>query len=154
MVLLISPQSNEKEIEVVRYFDPDIGQIWLDSEKIKQVILNILSDAVEFTPRGGKIEVFTKSVIEDGTQKGVRIEIKDNGVGISESIVDKVFDPYFTTKHKSDVHNGTGLGLSIAYQNMKEHGGSIEVKSKVNKGTTFILWLPSDRSGLTDEMVD
>jgi signal transduction histidine kinase len=154
MILLISPQSNEKEVEVIRHFDPDIGRVWLDSEKIKQVILNILSNAVEFTPEGGKIEVSTKHLTENGMQKGIRIEIKDNGTGISESIIDKIFDPYFTTKHKSDVHNGTGLGLSIAYQNMKEHEGSIEVKSEVKKGTTFILWLPCDPPQLTEDKGD
>ncbi len=154
MILLVSPQSNEKEIEVIRYFDTDIGLVWLDSENIKQVILNILSNAVEFTPQGGKIEVSTKNVSEHGMQMGLYIEIKDNGAGISESIIDRIFDPYFTTKHKSDVHNGTGLGLSIAYQNMKEHGGGIEVKSEIGKGTTFILWLPSDSSGLMEDMGD
>lgn len=154
MILLISPQSNAKKIEVMHNYDPEIGLVWFDSEKIKQVILNILSNAVEFTPQGGKIEIFTKNLIRRGTQKDICIEIKDNGTGISESIIDKVFDPYFSTKHKSDVHNGTGLGLSIAYQNMKEHGGSIELKSEVKKGSTFILWLPSDRSGITEDKGD
>jgi signal transduction histidine kinase len=154
MILLISPQSNAKKIEVIDKYDPEIGLVWLDSEKIKQVILNILSNAVEFTPQGGKIEISTKNLIESGTQKGIRIEIKDNGTGISESIIDKIFDPYFSTKHKSNVHNGTGLGLPIAYQNMKEHGGSIEVKSEVEKGTSFILWLPSDPPRLTEDMGD
>jgi signal transduction histidine kinase len=154
MILLISPQSNEKKIEVIRYFDTDIGRVWLDSEKIKQVILNILSNAVEFTPQGGKIEISTKNLAENGMQESIRIEIKDNGTGISESIIDKIFDPYFSTKHKSNVHNGTGLGLSIAYQNMKEHGGSIEVKSEVKKGAAFILRLPSDPSRLNEDMGD
>jgi len=154
MVLLISPQSNAKKIEVVHKFDPEIGQAWLDSEKMKQVILNILSNAVEFTPQGGKIEVTTKNLVESGIQKGIRIEIKDNGTGIPKSIIDKIFDPYFSTKHKSNVHNGTGLGLSIAYQNMKDHGGSIEVKSEAKQGTTFILWLPSDPSRLPEDMGD
>ena len=57
-------------------------------------------------------------------------------------MIDKIFDPYFTTKHKSNMHNGTGLGLFIAHKNMLDHGGSIEVKSKVNVGTTFFLTIP------------
>jgi signal transduction histidine kinase len=144
MILLVSPQSNAKRIEVVRQFDPDIGQAIMDSEKIKQVILNLLSNAVEFTPEGGKIEVFTSNITEREKPQGIRIEIKDNGEGIPHSVIDKVFDPYFTTKQKSDMHSGTGLGLFIAHQNMKDHGGIIEVKSKVNEGTTFILNLPAD----------
>jgi len=146
MILLISPQNHAKKIEVVQKFDPEIGQVWLDSEKMKQVFLNILSNAVEFTPQGGKVEISTKNLAENGMQKGIRIEIKDNGTGISDAMIEKIFDPYFTTKHKSSMHNGTGLGLFIAHQNMQDHDGTIEVKSAVNKGTTFILTLPSDPS--------
>jgi len=57
-------------------------------------------------------------------------------------MIDNVFDPYFTTKHKSSMHNGTGLGLFIAHQNMQDHNGNIEVKSKINEGSVFTLTLP------------
>ncbi|MBW1674082.1 MAG: hypothetical protein JRJ45_10650, partial [Deltaproteobacteria bacterium] len=60
--------------------------------------------------------------------------------------MNKIFDPYFTTKHKSSMHNGTGLGLFIAHQNIQDHEGAIDVQSEVNKGTTFILNLPADPS--------
>ncbi len=143
MILLISPQSNAKKINVTRRFDPAIEQVWMDSEKIKQVILNLLSNAVDFTPEGGKIELITKNCIEKGKPEVIHIEIRDNGPGIPLSHIDKVFDPYFTTKHKSNIHNGTGLGLSIAHQNMQDHGGIIEVRSDTNVGTTFTLNLPN-----------
>ncbi|MDY7035321.1 MAG: ATP-binding protein [Thermodesulfobacteriota bacterium] len=143
MILLVSPQSNAKKIEVVRQFDPDIPQFHMDSEKMKQVILNLLTNAIEFTPDGGRIEIVTQNCTDKGKANNFRIEIKDNGIGISDSMIDKIFDPYFTTKHQSHMHNGTGLGLFIAHQNMHDHGGTIEVKSKVNEGTTFILYLPS-----------
>ncbi len=142
MILLISPQSNVRKIEVIREYDPDIAQIKMDTEKIKQVILNILSNAIEFTPQGGEIRVSTKNRIENENPKTVHIEIKDNGPGIPESMINKIFDPYFTTKHKNNMHSGTGLGLFIAHQHIQDHGGSIEVKSEVNEGTTFILTLP------------
>jgi signal transduction histidine kinase len=144
MILLISPQSKAKKIEIVRQFDPDIGQVWLDSEKIKQVVLNLLSNAVDATPQNGRIEVLTRgSGVGHGEKKRVRVEIEDNGAGIPESMIDKIFDPYFTTKHKSNIHKGTGLGLFIAHQHMQDHEGGIEVKSTVNEGTTFILTFPS-----------
>jgi signal transduction histidine kinase len=146
MALLLSPQSKAKNVEIIREFDPDISRVKMDSEKIKQVILNILSNAVEFTPQGGKIEILTKNQPQNGKPSDVLIEIKDNGKGISGPMIDKIFDPYFTTKHKSSLHSGTGLGLFIAYQNMQDHGGSIEVKSEVNKGTAFILTLPTEPS--------
>jgi two-component system phosphate regulon sensor histidine kinase PhoR len=109
---------------------------------MKQVFLNLLSNAVEFTPEGGKIEISSRKRIEKGKPESIRIEIKDSGVGIPPSNIDTIFDPYFTTKHRSDMHDGTGLGLFIADQNMQDHGGTIEVKSEVNEGTVFSLTLP------------
>jgi signal transduction histidine kinase len=149
MILLVSPQTKAKRIEVSRRFDPNIGQVWMDSEKMKEVILNLLSNAVEFTPERGKIEFVTTHCIEKGKPTTICIEIKDNGPGISQSMIDNIFDPYFTTKHKSSMHNGTGLGLFIAYQNMQDHNGNIEVKSKVNEGSVFILTLPADKLKLS-----
>jgi len=149
MILLVSPQSNAKKIEVSRRFDPNIGQVWMDSEKIKEVVLNLLSNAVEFTPEGGKIEFVTTHCIEKGKPATICIEIKDNGPGIPQSMIDNVFDPYFTTKHRSSMHNGTGLGLFIAYQNMQDHNGNIELKSKVHEGSVFTLTLPVDNSKLS-----
>ena len=142
MILLVSPQTNAKKIEVIRRFSPDIGRVWLDPEKMKEVILNLLSNALEFSEQGGRIEIVTRSGKEKLKPRNICIEIRDNGAGIPESMIDKIFDPYFTTKHKSNIHNGTGLGLFIAHKNMLDHGGSIEVKSKVNVGTTFFLTLP------------
>ncbi|MFC1815871.1 ATP-binding protein [Thermodesulfobacteriota bacterium] len=146
MILLISPQSNSKNIQIDLQFSPDIGLVWIDTEKMKEVILNLLLNAVDFTPEGGKIELKAASLnVNKEKPADIRIEVKDNGPGISPAAIDYIFDPYFTTKHKSTIHNGTGLGLSIAYQNMKDHKGTIEVKSKVNAGTTFILTLPVSR---------
>ena len=116
----------------------------MDSEKMKQVILNLLSNAVDFTPEKGRIEISTKKEYMNGSRESIRIEIKDNGIGISPSIMNKIFDPYFTTKYKSNMHKGTGLGLFIAHQNIQDHQGTIEVKSEGNEGTTFILNFPND----------
>ena len=146
MILLVSPQSNAKKIKVSRQFDPDIMQVWMDTEKMKQVILNLLSNAVDFTPKGGKIELLTKNYTDRGKPEVVQIEIKDNGTGIPPSYINKVFDPYFTTKSKSDIHKGAGLGLFIAHQNILDHGGTIEVKSKVDEGSVFTLTLPANQS--------
>jgi len=63
-------------------------------------------------------------------------------VGIPPSDINKIFDPYFTTKHKSSMHKGTGLGLFIAHQHIQDHGGTIEVSSNVNKGATFVVTIP------------
>ena len=146
MIFLISPQSKAKDIDIVRKFDTSIGEVKIDSEKMKQVILNMLSNDVDLTPKGGKFEISTKAETKNGRKESVRIKIKDNGIGIHQSMMNKIFDPYFTTKYKSNMHNGTGLGLFIAHQNVQDHNGTIEVKSEVDNGATFILTLPSDQS--------
>jgi signal transduction histidine kinase len=146
MVLLLSPQSKAKKISVIRDYDLGVREVWMDSEKMKQVILNILSNAVEFSPQGGKIEIRTRPGVGNGHSPVVRIEIKDNGMGIPSSLAEKIFDPYFTTKHKSKMHSGTGLGLFIAHQNVHDHGGSIEVRSRPPEGATFIITLPVNRN--------
>ncbi len=142
MILLISPQSHAKRIDILRRFDPAIHGVWMDGDKMKEVILNLLSNAVEFTPEGGIIEIFTKHIKEPGKPAAIHVEIKDNGPGIPQSMINNVFDPYFTTKHKSSMHSGTGLGLFIAYQNMQDHQGSIEINSQVNEGSVFKIILP------------
>ncbi len=147
MILLVSPQTKAKKIDIKRQFDHDIGQVLMDSGKMKQVILNLLSNAVDFSPEGGKIVLVTKNCTEKGKPEVIHIEIKDNGPGIPPSHIDSIFDPYFTTKHKSDIHKGAGLGLFIAYQNMQDHGGSIEVKNKADNGAVFTLKLPNAPPG-------
>ncbi len=154
MVLLISPESNAKNIEVARQYGPDIGLAWMDREKMKEVILNLLSNAVEFTPERGRIVISTKLVARAGGTESIQIEIKDNGVGIPESRLDKIFDPYFTTKHKSRLHKGTGLGLFVAHKNMQDHGGSVEVKSKEEVGTSFFLTLPTKPADVPKSVED
>ena len=143
MILLISPQSKAKKIDVSCQFDPNIGQVWMDAEKMKQVVLNILSNAVDFSPEGGKIEIITKKSREKEKQGRVSIIIKDDGPGIPSSHIDKVFDPYFTTKHKNNVHRGSGLGLFISHQNMQDHGGIIQVRNHLDRGAIFTLILPN-----------
>ena len=141
-VLLVSPQAKEKRIQIKRQYGETAEQIWMDSEKMKQVMLNLVSNALEFTPQDGKIEITTKYHSEDGDLRSVSIEVGDNGVGIQPSDMNKVFEPYFTTKHKSSIHQGTGLGLPITYQHVQDHRGTIELKSKVNEGTTFLITIP------------
>jgi signal transduction histidine kinase len=88
------------------------------------------------------ITITTERVAENSNGTGIRIIVEDTGEGIPENLIDKIFDPYFTTKHRSGDHRGTGLGLFIVHQNIMDHGGTIEVKSRVKEGTRFIVTLP------------
>jgi signal transduction histidine kinase len=146
IVLLVSTQSKAKNIKISCQFDPRIEKVWLDHEKMRQVILNLLSNAIDFTPENGNIKILTKHNNKKSKDEAIQIHIKDNGEGIPASDIDKIFEPYFTTKHKSNMHKGTGLGLFISHKNMQDQGGTIEVKSKVDEGTTFILTLPLNPS--------
>lgn len=105
-----------------------------DPVRVEQVIVNILSNAVDAMPDGGNISVLTSLY-----KSFAVIKISDTGVGIPEPDISKVFDPFFTSK---DVGVGTGLGLSICYGIIKKHGGAIEIQSSVGKGTTVTVKLP------------
>ncbi len=142
MALLVSPHSRSKQIRIDLDYDPAIDKVWMDQEKMKEVILNLLTNAIEFTPKKGKIRIATSRVMENGHYEGIQVVLEDNGIGIAEDQVENIFDPYFTTKHKSAQHNGTGLGLFVSYQNIQNQGGTIEVESRIGRGTRFILKLP------------
>jgi signal transduction histidine kinase len=114
----------------------EIPLIECSPSQVNQVFLNLITNAAQATDdQTGEITVAT-SVAPNGQ---VRVDIGDNGHGIPENVMSKIFDPFFTTK---DVGEGTGLGLSIAYKIVQEHGGRIEVKSKVGQGTIFSVFLP------------
>ncbi len=113
--------------------------------KINQVILNLLTNAVDACPTKGKVWVYTKSTSEE-----VEIQVLDNGSGIDPAILDKIFDPFFTTK---PIGAGTGLGLSISYGIIRAHGGRIEVDSTPGQGSRFSVLLPIE-SPLTAHLTE
>lgn len=127
-------------IEIVRDYSQDIPTLYVDSQQIQQVILNLIMNAehaiVESKKERGLIRFSTTFNNKD--QKIV-VSITDNGKGIPQDIIHRIFDPFFTTK---PVGIGTGLGLSISHGIIKEHGGDIMVQSKIGEGTTFIIELP------------
>jgi signal transduction histidine kinase len=91
-------------------------------------------------PNGGDLDIETQVNTKDG-EEWVTIIVKDNGYGINEKDLEKIFKPFFTTKESG---KGTGLGLSISYRIIADHGGYIDVNSTLNVGTSFAVWLPVD----------
>lgn len=134
---LLKPNFKNKIIVTTHYGKiPLIDGI---SSKLNQVFMNVLSNAIDaIIPKFGEIIIKTKQ-----EEENVKIFIKDNGIGISDSNISKIFDPFFTTKN---VGEGTGLGLSITLTIVQDHGGNIEVISKEGKGTEFIITLPITQS--------
>ena len=113
----------------------DLPHVLGDLNQLQQVFLNLFLNSIHAMDEGGIIHVDAKE-----EPKGyVRIDVADSGKGIPESELEKIFDPFYTTKA---VGEGTGLGLSIVYGIVKKHGGHIEVKSKLGEGTIFSIFLP------------
>ena len=142
MLLLVKKDFSQKKIRVKKYFAGDLPAIQAIADQIKQVMLNMLNNAGASMPaEGGVITITT------GTQDGrVAIQIADTGVGIKPEDMDRIFEPFFSTK---PAVKGTGLGLSVSYGIIKRHGGRIEVASSPEKGTTFTILLPIDQQRAT-----
>jgi two-component system NtrC family sensor kinase len=110
----------------------------VDRNQIKQVMLNLIHNALHAMPAGGNLFVSTSSCPRDG-RDGVIITVRDTGVGIPPDHAGRVFEPFFTTRSKE---GGTGLGLSVSYGIVVDHDGEIDVESKVGEGSSFSVWLP------------
>jgi len=124
-------------------FDAAVGRIDIVPQDIGRVILNLINNAFYAVKEKGKLQAagYKPQVIVRTRKLGDNVEIKveDNGNGIPKSIVDKIFQPFFTTKPTGQ---GTGLGLSLAYDIIKAHGGEIKVETKDGGGSEFIVQLP------------
>ncbi|MFY9704408.1 MAG: ATP-binding protein, partial [Desulfobacterales bacterium] len=108
-----------------------------DPEQLKEVLVNIIVNACEVMGKGGTITIQEEVVRDDSKQPSACIKISDTGPGIPSNIIEKILQPFFTTKEQ-----GTGLGLSIAARIITEHGGRIDVSSIVGHGATFLISLP------------
>jgi PAS domain S-box-containing protein len=122
-----------RNVKVVADVDPDLLMVMVDAAQIKQVFINVILNALEAMPKGGRLEIRAGSKDEL-----VTVEFTDTGCGIPERVMGAIFDPLFTTKPK-----GIGLGLAMSKSIMERHGGDIGVKSKEGKGTTFTIFLPT-----------
>jgi two-component system, NtrC family, sensor kinase len=134
------------DTEVNLDLDPDLPQVWVDEDQIKQVVMNMLVNAQHATERGGSITLRTRRASAPGSADSgaepapmVEIAIIDTGCGIPEKSLPRIFDPFFTSK---EVGKGTGLGLSVSHGIVEAHGGTIRVESAVGKGSTFYVYLP------------
>jgi signal transduction histidine kinase len=140
VLLLISPEAKKHRIILSHSLGADVPRIFGDSEQMRQVLVNLLFNALQATPEGGLVSISTRLARGRGADLG-RIEIRDTGCGIARDHLDSIFNPFYTTKAK-----GTGLGLAITQRIIAEHGGSIAVDSEVGIGTTFTVDLPTTAS--------
>ncbi|MBS0182944.1 MAG: hypothetical protein JSS39_11120 [Nitrospira sp.] len=156
--ILMEPAFQEKGIVLAVDIPKDLPLIWADKEKIHQVLVNVLTNALAATPTRGKINIMAGSreassdeldrgrLVADGMSPVViTIEVQDTGCGMPEEDTQKAFEPFFTTKA---VGKGTGLGLFLSRESVVAHGGSLTMTSEIGRGTIVTMTLPAMQNGL------
>ncbi|MBI5327947.1 MAG: response regulator [Deltaproteobacteria bacterium] len=137
-----------EDVEIALNLSPEVSNIEADSHKIEQVLMNLVINARDAMPAGGRLFIKTNEMdIEETSARNLHlkngryavISVCDTGIGIMDDVMPHIFEPFFTTKDKG---KGTGLGLSVAYGIVRQHNGTIQVESMVGKGSEFHVYLP------------
>jgi len=156
----VLPQSLKKNLQIKSDVSRAIKNVTVDSDKIRQCVVNLLSNSVKFTPAGGHILIQAGPAERPPTQSGpfgssgyFQISVTDNGIGIAPELQSKVFETFFQADSSaSREYGGAGLGLSIVRSYVEAHGGEVFVKSELGKGSTFTLIVPIEPPGSGLEM--
>lgn len=134
---LISHQTIFQDIDIRYHGGEGLPYLEVDADQLQQVFLNMFINAGQAMPNGGSLTITTKFIEKE---KAVRVVIEDTGAGISQENLDKIFDPFFSTK----AQKGFGLGLSVSYGIIKNHGGRVDVKSREGEGTRFSIYFSTE----------
>lgn len=137
-LLLMESQLLVQQVRVETRLDRSLPEVPADEGKLRQVFANIILNAADAMPGGGKLEVATRL---DADRRTAEVSFRDTGGGIPQEMLGRIFDPFFSTKGTK----GTGLGLAISYGIIQQHGGNITVESREGQGTAFTITLPMDR---------
>jgi two-component system NtrC family sensor kinase len=143
LIELTRYRAKSGKITVKENLEPSLPTVMAVSGQLKQVLMNIMVNAIEAMTEGGQLEVETS--VKDGG-KEIAVTMSDTGRGIPSADLNRIFEPFYTSKNE-----GTGLGLSLSYGIVKGHGGDIEVNSEEGKGTTFVISLPVSGKGAMEE---
>ncbi len=134
-LFLTRKQCQRGKISIDEQFSDDLPELMMDTDRLKQVFLNLFNNAIDAMPDGG-----TLSLVASGAENYVDVWIKDSGVGIGSEQLPLIFEPFYTSKGQ-----GTGLGLAISYNIISDHNGSIDVQSQPGEGTSFHIRLPLEQ---------
>jgi PAS domain S-box-containing protein len=139
---LVVKRLRERGVQIETQLDPAVPRIHASADQLKQVLLNLLLNAADSMPRGGTITVATQAGAGAETEvvgrDAVQIQVRDTGDGIADELLAQIFEPFFSTKPGK----GTGLGLWVSQSIVQSHGGTMRVRSRVGRGTTFVITLP------------
>jgi PAS domain S-box-containing protein len=138
---LVSHRVYKQKIQTTTRFDEQLPPIYADSRQLEQVLLNLYLNAIDSMPQGGTLAVEAMFESSNGAGLKAKIAVTDTGFGIDEQDLGKIFQPFFTARKR----RGLGLGLPICQRIIRNHGGRIEVASRVEKGTTFSVYLPVNK---------
>jgi signal transduction histidine kinase len=138
LLKLIKSQREFKDIKIIEKYEEDLPEFTGDKNQLQQVFLNLLLNSAEAIPETGTITISTSA-----SKDRIEVTINDTGCGIKDEDMDKIFDPFYTTK---PVGKGTGLGLSVSYGIIQQHSGDIKCESKEGIGTTFTILLPLNQN--------
>jgi signal transduction histidine kinase len=145
----LRPECDSAEVELHVAMDPDLPKVRIDIEHLRQVLINLVQNAVQAMTSGGDIYVETRTQdrfrIGGGARRWVQISVRDTGPGIAPGLLANLFVPFVTTKQQ-----GTGLGLAISQRIVSETGGRIDVRSRQGVGTTFVVLLPAEPDAALD----
>ena len=143
-VSTVRPQAQKKELQIELALDPQAAPIYVDLYKVRQVLINLLGNAVKFTPTGGTIAITTAPFHSPAGQRMVLFTVRDTGIGIPADKLDRIFEVFFQVDNTSTrEYGGTGLGLAIVKNFVESHGGEVGVRSEVGVGSTFTFTLPA-----------
>ena len=135
---IIAPQAKSKSIMISLSIEKDLAQVMADENRLSQVLLNLLDNAVKYTPENGKIDIQVSH-----EERFIRVDVCDTGIGIPEKDLPRIFERFYRVdKARSRELGGTGLGLSIVKHIVQTHGGDVSVESDLGKGSTFSFTLP------------
>jgi PAS domain S-box-containing protein len=147
-----------EDVELTAELEPDIDSVKADPTQVQQVIMNLAINARDAMPGGGTLTIRTenvslskrdcKSLHEAKPGRYVRLSVNDTGSGIAPEVIDRIFEPFFSTK---EIGKGTGLGLSVVYGVVSQHDGWIDVESRVGEGTTFHVYLPVTTAEIAEQ---
>jgi signal transduction histidine kinase len=140
VVRLMESTAHKREVRLVEQVAPGLPPVWADPDQLKQIILNLLLNAIDVSPAGGEVRLSVRKAPANDEEPAVVLEISDDGPGIPREQLEDIFLPFFTTKD-----TGTGLGLAMVHQMVVDHGGEITVNSVVGRGTVFRVTLPAAR---------